>query len=74
MKHLKEKLTTGGWVLKDEYYDNSPNKNLNLVADNDAKKMSVSIVEYAKNATPSIGINVISGCYQVPDGQTIKHS
>ncbi|WP_329404844.1 hypothetical protein [Streptomyces melanogenes] len=74
MKHLKEKLNTGGWVLKDEYYDNSPNKNLNLVADNDAKKMSVSIVEYGKNDHPSLGINVISGCYQVPDGKTINHS
>ncbi|MFD9486244.1 hypothetical protein [Streptomyces sp. NPDC059991] len=74
MRHLKEKLSTGGWVLKDEYRDNSPNKNLNLVADNDAKKMSVWIVAYNKNATPSIGIDVTSGCYRAPDGQTINHS
>ncbi|MFK8909716.1 hypothetical protein [Streptomyces sp. YS-3] len=74
MKHLKEKLSTGGWVLKDEYRDNSPNKNLNLVADNDAKKMSVSIVAYSKDDVPSLAIEVVSGCYQVPEGQTIKHS
>lgn len=74
MKHLKEKLNTGGWVLKDEFRDNSPNKNLNLVADNDAKKMSVSIVAYGKNTPPSIGIEVVSGCYRIPDGQTIHHS
>lgn len=74
MQHLKEKLSTGGWVLKDEYRDNSPNKNLNLVADNDAKKMSVWIVAYSKRTTPSLGIDVTSGCYQAPDGQTINHS
>jgi hypothetical protein len=73
MANLKKKLNTGGWVVKDAYHDNSPNKNLNLVADNDSKKMSVWIVAYGKRDTPSLGIEVTSGCYQVPEGQTIDH-
>lgn len=73
MANLKEKLNTGSWVVKDTYHDNSPNKNLNLVADNDAKKMSVWIVAYGKRDTPSLGIEVTSGCYRVPEGQTVDH-
>ncbi|WP_255950240.1 hypothetical protein [Streptomyces odontomachi] len=71
--NLKKKLNTGGWVLKDSYHDNSPNKNLNLVADNDSKKMSVWIVAYAERDTPSLGIEVTSGCYRAPEGQTVEH-
>ncbi|WP_406146523.1 hypothetical protein [Streptomyces sp. NBC_01012] len=73
MANFKKRLTGGGWVLKDSYIDNSPNKNLNLVADNDSKKVSVWIVEYSRNTVPSIGINVRSACYQVPEGQTVDH-
>lgn len=74
MANLKEKLSTDGWVVKDSFRDNSPNKNLNLVADNDARKVSVWVVAYSKRDTPSIGIDVTSGCYRVPEGQTILHS
>ncbi|WP_055693845.1 hypothetical protein [Streptomyces prasinopilosus] len=73
MENLKEKLDTGGWVVKKMYRDNSPNKALNLVADNDAKKVSAWIVQYAEDETPSLGINVASGCYRVPPGETIDH-
>jgi hypothetical protein len=73
MANLKKKLNTGGWVVKDTYRDNSPNQNLNLVADNDAKKMSVWIVAYGGRDTPSLGIEVTSGCYQVPEGHAIDH-
>ncbi|MEU8541574.1 hypothetical protein AB0C52_16580 [Streptomyces sp. NPDC048717] len=73
MANLKEKLSEGGWTVKDSYRDNSANKNLNLVADNDAEKLSVWIVAYSKRATPSIGITVTSACYRVPEGQTVDH-
>ncbi|MBC7270580.1 MAG: hypothetical protein H5T76_18050 [Streptomyces sp.] len=73
MENLKKKLNTGGWVTKQLYYDNSPNKALNLIADNDVKKVSVWVVQYSKDETPSLGINVTSGCYQVPEGQTVDH-
>ncbi|WEH33908.1 hypothetical protein PZB75_11315 [Streptomyces sp. AM 4-1-1] len=74
MANLKKKLSTGGWVVKDSYRDNSANKNLNLIADNDARKVSVWVVAYSGRATPSIGIDVTSGCYRVPEGQTVEHS
>lgn len=73
MANFKEKLSRGGWVLKDSYIDNSPNKNLNLIADNDSRKLSVWIVGYNRNDVPSIGIEVVSACYQVPEGQTVDH-
>ncbi|MEU8705210.1 hypothetical protein [Streptomyces sp. NPDC048565] len=73
MENFRKKLVGGGWVLKDSYIDNSPNRNLNLIADNDSKKVSVWIVGYSKNTVPSIGINVRSACYQVPEGQTVDH-
>ncbi|MFG3368217.1 hypothetical protein ACGF0K_25000 [Streptomyces sp. NPDC048156] len=72
MENLKKKLNTGGWVIKDLYHDNSPNKALNLVADNDAKKVSVRITQYSKTDPPSLGITTISGCYQVPEGETVE--
>ena len=71
MENLKERLNTGGWVTKQLYHDNSPHKALNLIADNDAKKVSVWIVQYSEDATPSLGINVTSGCYRVPEGETV---
>ncbi|MFB7595497.1 hypothetical protein [Streptomyces sp. NPDC056160] len=74
MRNLEKKLSTGGWVLKRSYRDTSANKNLNLVADNDSRKVSVWIVAYSKRVTPSIGIEVTSGCYQVPEGETVEHS
>ncbi|WP_247614024.1 hypothetical protein [Streptomyces tagetis] len=73
MENLKKKLNSGGWVTKGLYHDNSPNKALNLVADNDAKKVSVWIVQYSEDTTPSLGINVTSGCYRVPEGHTVDH-
>ncbi|MEZ7005307.1 hypothetical protein [Streptomyces sp. AD55] len=73
MENLKEKLNTGGWVTKGLYHDNSPNKALNLVADNETRNVSVWIVQYARDATPSLGINVTSGCYRAPEGHTIDH-
>jgi hypothetical protein len=74
MKNLKEKLSTGGWTIRDSYRDNSANKNLNLVADNDTEKMSVWIIAYSKRTTPSLGIEVTSGCYKAPEGETVEHS
>nr|WP_030856263.1 hypothetical protein [Streptomyces sp. NRRL S-37] len=73
MENLKKRLDTGDWVTKKLYHDNSPNKALNLIADNDAKKVSVWIVQYSKDAKPSLGINVTSGCHQVPEGETVDH-
>ncbi|MFE9698408.1 hypothetical protein [Streptomyces sp. NPDC006270] len=72
MENLKKKLNTGDWVLKREYRDNSENQNLNLVADNDAKKVSVWIVQYRDREKPSLGITTTSGCYEVPEGAKVE--
>ncbi len=74
MENLKEKLNTDGWVIKQSYRDNSANRNLNLVADDDYRKMSVWVVAYGERATPSLGVEVISGCYRAPEGETVRHS
>lgn len=71
MKHLKEELPKKGWKVVEYAPDKSPNKNLSLTADNDKKKFSVNIVHYGKDDPPYIGVTVISGCYQVPEGQTV---
>ncbi|MFI9624802.1 hypothetical protein [Streptomyces sp. NPDC052042] len=73
MENLKKRLKTDGWVTKDLYHDNSPNKALNLIADNNSKKVSVWIVQYSRDKNPSLGIEVVSGCFQIPDGQKIDH-
>jgi hypothetical protein len=73
MENFKKKLNTGGWVIKDVYHDNSPSKALNIVADNDAKHVSVWIVEYSDNEKPSLGVEVTSGCYRAPEGETVDH-
>ncbi|MFR9794792.1 hypothetical protein ACL02U_02660 [Streptomyces sp. MS06] len=73
MANLKAKLSTGGWVIKDSYRDNSSNKNLNLIADNDSGRVSVWIVAYSSRTVPSLGIQVTSGCYEVPKGDTVDH-
>ncbi|MFF8506023.1 hypothetical protein ACF07L_36075 [Streptomyces anulatus] len=72
MENLKKKLSTGDWVLKREYRDNSKNENLNLVADNEAKKVSVWIVQYRDRAKPSLGITATAGCYEVPEGAKVE--
>ncbi|WP_349362128.1 hypothetical protein [Streptomyces sp. H27-C3] len=62
-------LSTAG---KSSYgIDNSQNKNLNLTADNDEKKYSVKIVRQVKSDPPSLSLMVVSGCYQVPEGEKV---
>lgn len=73
MANLRERLGTGGWVLKAGYRDDSAHENLNLVADNDHRKVSVWAVAYSRHQPPAIGIEVRSGCYRVPEGWTVEH-
>ncbi len=71
MKHLKKELSSRGWTIKEYQRDTSPNRNLNLTADNDKKKFSVNITHYAKDNPPKLIVTVVSGCYQVPEGQRV---
>lgn len=72
MERLKEELPKHGWKVVEYGLDTSKNKNLNLTADNDEKKYSVNIVHMAKRKPPKLSLMVVSGCYQVPDGEKVE--
>lgn len=72
MERLKADLPKQGWKVVEYEHDTSQNKNLNLRADNDEKKFSVNIVHQAKNNPPKLSLMVVSGCYQVPDGEKVE--
>lgn len=73
MERLKTELPKHGWKIVTYGPDSSKNKNINLTADNDAKKVGVNIVQMAKNDPPKLGLHVVSGCYKVPDGEEVEH-
>ncbi|GGS96889.1 hypothetical protein [Streptomyces cinerochromogenes] len=73
MQQLRESLPRHGWKIVEYGPDTSKNKNLRLTADNDAKKAGVHIVQMAKDNPPMLSVDVVSGCYQVPDGQEVEH-
>ena len=72
MKRLRSELPKQGWKIVEYGPDTSKNKNINLTADNDAKKASVNIVQMSKNDPPKLSLTVVSGCYKVPDGQEVE--
>ncbi|MFI7294076.1 hypothetical protein [Streptomyces sp. NPDC050121] len=72
MKRLKEQLPKNGWEIVNYGPDTSKNKNMNLTADNDKKKVSVKVVAMAKDDPPMLSLDLISGCYKVPDGQEVE--
>ncbi|WP_234367389.1 MULTISPECIES: hypothetical protein [Streptomyces] len=73
MQRLRAALPKRGCKIVEYGPDTSKNKNLRLTADNDAKKASVHIIQMAKDNPPMLSVDVISGCYQVPDGQEVEH-
>jgi hypothetical protein len=73
MQRLRAALPKHGWKIVEYGPDTSKNKNLRLTADNDAKNASVHIIQMAKDNPPMLSLDVISGCYQVPDGQEVEH-
>ncbi|MEK8144355.1 hypothetical protein NKH18_28555 [Streptomyces sp. M10(2022)] len=72
MKRMKAELPEHGWKIVEYGNDTSMNKNLSLTADNDEKKYSVKIVHRAKNDPPKLSLMVVSGCYQVPEGEKVE--
>ncbi|QIB43487.1 hypothetical protein [Streptomyces aureoverticillatus] len=71
MERLKRELPKHGWKIVEYGPDTSRNKNLNLTADNDKKKVSVNVIKMSKNDTPKLSLNLVSGCYKVPDGEKV---
>ncbi|MFI6205641.1 hypothetical protein ACIBAI_04490 [Streptomyces sp. NPDC051041] len=72
MERLKAELPKRGWKIVSYGPDTSKNRNINLVADNDEKKVSVKIVEMAKDDPPMLSLDIVSGCYKVPDGKKVE--
>ncbi|MFC8829713.1 hypothetical protein ACFT9I_30770 [Streptomyces sp. NPDC057137] len=71
MERLRTELPKHGWKVVEYGRDTSKNKNLNLTADNDEKKYSVKIAYFAKDDSPNLNLMLVSGCYQVPDGEKV---
>ncbi|WP_258047325.1 hypothetical protein [Streptomyces sp. SM13] len=71
MERLKEELPKRGWEIVEYGPNTSKNKSIQLTADNDKEKHSVKITHFAKGETPSLNLMVVSGCYQVPDGEKV---
>ncbi|MGW5739402.1 MULTISPECIES: hypothetical protein [Streptomyces] len=72
MERLKRELPKHGWKVVEYGPDTSRNKNINLTADNDKKKVSVNIIKMAKNDPPKLSLDLVSGCYKVPDGEEVE--
>ncbi|MET9555423.1 hypothetical protein [Streptomyces sp. NPDC006645] len=72
MERLRTELPEHGWKVVDYGPDTSKNENLTLTADNDEKKHSVKIGHFAKDESPNLNLMVVSGCYQVPDGEKVN--
>lgn len=72
MERLKTELPEDGWEIVAYGPDTSKNKNINLTADNDRKKVSVKAIAMAKDEPPLLTLDVISGCYKVPEGQEVE--
>lgn len=71
MARLKSELPKHGWKIVEYGPDTSRNRNINLTADNDKKKVSVIIIKMAKAERPMLSLDLISGCYKVPDGEKV---
>ncbi|WP_330174718.1 hypothetical protein OG875_14910 [Streptomyces sp. NBC_01498] len=71
MERLKTELPQHGWEVVEYGPDTSKNQNLSLTADNDEKKHSVNITYMAKDERPRLSLMLVSGCYQVPDGEKV---
>ncbi|MFG3350222.1 hypothetical protein ACGF1Z_34830 [Streptomyces sp. NPDC048018] len=72
MERLKAEMPKRGWKIVEYGPDASKNKNLTITADNDAKKYSVKIAHFARDAKPNLNLFLTSGCYQVPEGEKVE--
>ncbi|MGW2817814.1 hypothetical protein [Streptomyces sp. NPDC001415] len=72
VERLRQELPKHGWKVVEYGRDTSMNKNLSLTADNDEKKVSVKLGAHTKNTPPTLGLMVVSGCYQIPEGKKIE--
>lgn len=76
MTRLKEDLPKHGWKITEYGPNSSKAKSLELSADHAEKKFAVNVEFWEKNSggdtnEPTLLINVVSACYQAPDGKKV---
>ncbi|MGW7519566.1 hypothetical protein ACWGJ2_28640 [Streptomyces sp. NPDC054796] len=75
MTRLRENLPKKGWKIVGYGRNNSKDKSLELTADNHEKRfgLNVELWEEAEGSgeKPKLIVNVVSGCYRVPEGETV---
>ncbi|MEU2295024.1 hypothetical protein ACFY9H_00065 [Streptomyces bacillaris] len=76
MNRLKEDLPKHGWKIVGYGPNSSKAKSLELTADHIEKKFAVKVELWEKNSggdsnEPTLLVNVVSACYQVPEGQRV---
>ncbi|MFF0507193.1 hypothetical protein ACFYUH_26820 [Streptomyces fimicarius] len=76
MTRLKEDLPKHGWKIVKYGRNSSKAKSLELTADHAEKKFAVNVELWEKDSggdtnDPTLLVNVVSACYQVPDGEEV---
>ncbi|MGW1763466.1 hypothetical protein ACWCQL_05135 [Streptomyces sp. NPDC002073] len=75
LTRLKDGLPGRGWKIVSFGPNNSRNKSLTLTADHHGKKFAVSAVLRERHKPgdppPSLGVTLVSGCYEVPEGERV---
>ncbi|MFJ3226012.1 hypothetical protein ACIPJS_22010 [Streptomyces sp. NPDC086783] len=73
MERLKRELPKHGWEIVNYGPNNSKSRSITLTADNDKKKVSVKVIKMAaKSDPPMLSLDLVSGCYKVPDGEEVE--
>ncbi|MGA4846380.1 hypothetical protein ACOBQB_08960 [Streptomyces sp. G5(2025)] len=73
MAGLKRELPNHGWEIVEYGPNTSKNKSLTLVADNNQEKASIRIIKMSESDHPMLSLNLVSGCYKVPDGEEVDN-
>ncbi|WP_136015297.1 hypothetical protein [Streptomyces rhizosphaericola] len=76
MSRLKDDLPKHGWKIVGYGPNSSKAKSLELTADHVEKKFAVKVEFWEKDSggdsnEPTLLVNVVSACYQVPEGQKV---
>ncbi|MET8378440.1 hypothetical protein [Streptomyces microflavus] len=76
MTRLKEDLPKHGWKVVRYGPNSSKAKSLELTADHVEKKFAVKVEFWEENSggdtnDPTLLVNVVSACYQVPEGEKV---
>ncbi len=69
MERLKGELPKRGWKVVEYGPNTSKNKSIELTADNDKREAQRQDRSFREGWDASLNLMVVSGCYQVPDGE-----